>query len=85
MMSKVELRLNVLIEAYKNKMDEIRKLNELEKAFLDDELEVNHNEQMFTKFKVIDKYDFELMVLEQIVESLEYVRTGEYKREGKEI
>lgn len=44
MMSKVELRLNVLIDAYKNKMDEIRKLNELEKAFLDDELEVNHNE-----------------------------------------
>lgn len=84
-MSKVELRLNVLIEAYKNKMDEIRKLNELEKAFLDDELEVNHNEQMFTQFKEIDKYDFELMVLEQIVESLEYVRTGEYKREGKEI
>lgn len=85
MMSKVELRLNVLIEAYKNKMDEIRKLNELEKAFLDDELEVNHNEQMVTQFKGIDKYDFELMVLEQIVESLEYVKTGEYKREGKEI
>lgn len=85
MMSKVELRLNVLIEAYKNKMDEIRKLNELEKAFLDDELEVNHNEQMVTQFKGIDKYDFELMVLEQIVESLEYVRTGEYKREDKEI
>ena len=60
-------------------MDEIRKLNELEKAFLEDELEVNHNEQMFTQFKGIDKYDFELMVLEQIVESLEYVRTGEYK------
>ncbi|WP_462289450.1 hypothetical protein [Holdemanella biformis] len=85
MMSKVELRLNVLIDAYKNKMDEIRKLNELEKAFLDDELEVNHNEQMFTQFKAIDKYDFELLILEQIVESLEYVRTGEYKREGKEI
>ena len=85
MMSKVELRLNELIDAYKNKMDEIRKLNELEKAFLDDELEVNHNEQMFTQFKGIDKYGFELMVLEQIVESLEYVRTGEYKREGKEI
>ena len=81
MMSKVELRLNVLIEAYKNKMDEIRKLNELEKAFLDDELEVNHNEQMFTQFKGIDKYDFELMVLEQIVESLEYVKTGERKME----
>lgn len=32
-----------------------------------------------------DGYDCELMVLEQIVESLEYVRTGEYKREGKEI
>ena len=32
MMSKVELRLNVLIEAYKNKMDEIRNLNELEKS-----------------------------------------------------
>lgn len=75
-MSKVELRLNVLIEAYKNKMDEIRKLNELE---------VNHNEQMFTQFKGIDKYDFELMVLEQIVESLEYVRTGEYKRGDKGI
>lgn len=85
MMSKVELRLNVLIEAYKNKMDEIRKLNELEKAFLDDELEVNHNEQMFTQFKGIDKYDFELMVLEQIVESLEYVKTGEYKRGDKGI
>lgn len=40
---------------------------------------------MFTRFKKIDKYDFELMVLEQIVESLEYVRTGEYKREDKEI
>lgn len=78
-MSKVELRLNGLIDAYKNKMDEIRKLNELEKAFLDDELEVNHNEQMVTQFKGIDKYDFELMVLEQIVESLEYVKTGEYK------
>lgn len=85
MMSKVELRLNVLIDAYKNKMDEIRKLNELEKAFLDDELEVNHNEQMFTQFKAIDKYDFELMVLEQIVESLEYVKTGEYKRGDKGI
>lgn len=84
-MSKVELRLNVLIEAYKNKMDEIRKLNELEKAFLDDELEVNYNEQMFTRFKAIDKYDFELLILEQIVRSLEYVKTGEYKREGKEI
>lgn len=80
MMSKVELRLNELIDAYKNKMDEIRKLNELEKAFLDDELEVNHNEQMFTRFKAIDKYDFELLILEQIVRSLEYVRTGEYKR-----
>lgn len=67
-MSKVELRLNGLIDAFKNKMDEIRKLNELEKAFLDDELEVNHNKQMFTRFKKIDKYDFELMVLEQIVE-----------------
>lgn len=85
MMSKVELRLNVLIEAYKNKMDEIRKLNELEKAFLDDELEVNHNEQMFTQFKAIDKYDFELLILEQIVRSLEYVRTGEYKRGDKGI
>lgn len=37
-MSKVELRLNTLIDAFKNKMDEIRKLNELEKALLDDEL-----------------------------------------------
>ena len=32
-MSKVELRLNGLIDALKNKMDEIRKLKELEKAF----------------------------------------------------
>ncbi len=82
-MSKVELRLNTLIDAFKNKMDEIRKLNELEKALLDDELEVNHNEQMFTQFKGIDKYDFKLMILEEIVKSLEYVRTGEYKREDK--
>lgn len=79
-MSKVELRLNLLIDAYKNKMDEIRKLNELEKAFLDDELEVNHNEQMFTQFKGINKYDYDLLILEQIVKSLEYVRTGEYKK-----
>lgn len=78
-MTEMEYRLNALINAFKNKMDKIRKLNELEKAILDDELEVNHNEQMFTQFKGIDKYDFELMVLEQIVESLEYVRTGEYK------
>ena len=84
-MSKVELRLNLLIDAYKNKIDEIRKLNELEKAFLDDELEVNHNEQMFTQFKGINKYDYDLLILEQIVKSLEYVRTGEYKREDKEI
>lgn len=84
-MSKVELRLNELINGFKYKMDEIRKLSELEKAFLDDELEVNHNEQMFTQFKGIDKYDFELFILEQIVKSLEYVRTGEYKREDKEI
>ena len=84
-MSKVELRLNELIDAFKNKMDEIRKLNELEKALLDDELEVNHNEQMFTQFKGIDKYDFELFILEQIVKSLEYVRTGEYKKGDKEI
>jgi hypothetical protein len=82
-MSKVELRLNTLIDAFKNKMDEIRKLNELEKALLDDELEVNHNEQMFTQFKGIDKYDFKLMILEEIVKSLEYVKTGEYKREDK--
>ncbi len=82
-MSKVELRLNTLIDAFKNKMDEIRKLNELEKALLDDELEVNHNEQMFTQFKGIDKYDFKLMILEEIVKLLEYVRTGEYKREDK--
>ena len=82
-MSKVELRLNALIDAFKNKMDEIRKLNELEKALLDDELEVNHNEQMFTQFKGIDKYDFKLMILEEIVKSLEYVKTGEYKREDK--
>lgn len=82
-MSKVELRLNTLIDAFKNKMDEIRKLNELEKALLDDELEVNHNEQMFTQFKGIDKYDFKLMILEEIVKLLEYVRTREYKREDK--
>lgn len=82
-MSKVELRLNTLIDAFKNKMDEIRKLNELEKALLDEELEVNHNEQMFTQFKGIDKYDFKLMILEEIVKSLEYVKTGEYKREDK--
>lgn len=84
-MSKVELRLNELINGFKYKMDEIRKLSELEKAFLDDELEVNHNEQMFTQFKGIDKYDFELFILEQIVKSLEYVRTGEYKKGDKEI
>lgn len=83
-MSKVELRLNELINGFKYKMDEIRKLSELEKAFLDDELEVNHNEQMFTQFKG-DKYDFELLILEQIVKSLEYVRTGEYKKGDKEI
>ncbi len=82
-MSKVELRLNELINGFKYKMDEIRKLSELEKAFLDDELEVNHNEQMFTQFKGIDKYDFELFILEQIVKSLEYVRTGEYKKGDK--
>ena len=82
-MSKVELRLNELINGFKHKMDEIRKLSELEKAFLDDELEVNHNEQMFTQFKGIDKYDFELFILEQIVKSLEYVRTGEYKKGDK--
>lgn len=84
-MSKVELRLNGLIDALKNKIDELRKSKELEKAFLDDELEVNDNEQMFTQFKVICKYDFELLVLEQILKTLEYVRTGEYKREDKEI
>lgn len=84
-MSTVELRLNELIDACKNKMDEIRKLNELEKAFLDDELEVNHKEKMFTRLKEIDKYDFELLILEEIVKSLEYVRTGEYKRGNKEI
>lgn len=82
-MSTVELRLNELINGFKYKMDEIRKLSELEKAFLDDELEVNHNEQMFTQFKGIDKYDFELFILEQIVKSLEYVRTGEYKKGDK--
>lgn len=84
-MTEMEYRLNALIDAFKNKMDKIRKLKELEKAFLDGELEVNHNEQMFTQFKGIDKYDFELVILEQIVKSLEYVRTGEYKREGNEI
>lgn len=82
-MSKVELRLNELIDAYKNKMDEIRKLNELEKAFLDDELQVNHKEKMFTRLKEIDKYDFELLVLEQILKSLEYVRTGELREDIK--
>lgn len=82
-MSKVELRLNELINGFKYKMDEIRKLSELEKALLDDELEVNHNEQMFTQFKG-DKYDFELLILEQIVKSLEYVRTGEYKKGDNE-
>lgn len=75
-MSKVELRLNELINGFKYKMDEIRKLSELEKALLDDELGVNHNEQMFIQFKGIDKYDLELFILEQIVKSLEYVRTG---------
>lgn len=40
---------------------------------------------MFTQFKAIDKYDFELLILEQIVRSLEYVRTGEYKRGDKGI
>ena len=84
-MSKVELRLNGLIDASKNKMDEIRKLKELEKAFLDDELEVSHNEPTFTQLKKIDKYDFQLLILEEIVKSLEYVRTGEYKRGNKEI
>lgn len=83
-MTEMEYRLNALIDAFKNKMDEIRKLSELEKALLDDELEVNHNEQMFTQFKG-DKYDFELFILEQIVKSLEYVRTGEYKKGDKEI
>lgn len=82
-MSKVELRLNELINGFKYKMDEIRKLSELKKAFLDDELEVNHNEQMFTQLKG-DKYDFELFILEQIVKSLEYVRTGEYKKGDNE-
>lgn len=84
-MSTVELRLNELIDALKNKMDEIRKLKELEKALLDDELEVSHNEPTFTQLKKIDKYDFQLLIFEEIVKSLEYVRTGEYKREGKEI
>lgn len=84
-MSKVELRLNGLIDALKNKIDELRKSKELEKAFLDDELEVNDNEQMPTQFKIICKYDSKLMILEEILKSLEYVRTGEYKREDKEI
>lgn len=84
-MSKVELRLNGLIDALKNKIDELRKSKELEKAFLDDELEVNDNEQMSTQFKIICKYDSKLMILEEILKSLEYVRTGEYKREDKEI
>lgn len=84
-MSTIELRLNELIDALKNKMDEIRKLKELEKAFLDDELEVSHNEQTFTQLKKIDKYDFQLLIFEEIVKSLEYVRTGEYKRGDKEI
>lgn len=84
-MSKVELRLNGLIDALKNKIDELRKSKELEKAFLDNELEVNDNEQMLTQFKVICKYDSKLMILEEILKSLEYVRTGEYKRGDKEI
>lgn len=84
-MSKVELRLNGLIDALKNKIDKLRKSKELEKVFLDDELEVNDNEQMFRQFKEICKYDSKLMILEEIVKSLEYVRTGEYKREDKEI
>ena len=86
-MSTVELRLNGLIDAFKNKMDEIRKLKELEKALsdLDDELEESHNEPTFTQLKKIDKYDFQLLILEEIVKSLEYVRTGEYKRGDKEI
>lgn len=84
-MSKVELRLNGLIDALKNKIDELRKSKELEKAFLDDELEVNDNEQMFRQFKEICEYDSKLMILEEIVKALEYVRTGEYKREDKEI
>lgn len=82
-MSKVELRLNGLIDALKNKIDELRKSKELEKAFLDDELEVNDNEQTVTQFKIICKYDSKLMILEEILKSLEYVRTGEYKREDK--
>lgn len=82
-MSKVELRLNGLIDALKNKIYELRKSKELEKAFLDDELEVNDNEQMSTQFKIICKYDSKLMILEEILKSLEYVRTGEYKREDK--
>lgn len=40
---------------------------------------------MFTQFKGINKYDYDLLILEQIVKSLEYVRTGEYKRGDKEI
>lgn len=76
-----EIEDAAIVEAYYGqKMDEIRKLNELEKAFLDDELEVNHKEKMFTRLKEIDKYDFELLVLEQILKTLEYVRTGEYTR-----
>ena len=38
---------------------------------------------MFTQFKIICKYDSKLMILEEILKSLEYVRTGEYKREDK--
>lgn len=52
---------------------------QLESALFD-ELEVNHKEKMFTRLKEIDKYDFELLVLEQILKTLEYVRTGEYTR-----
>ena len=40
---------------------------------------------MVTQFKIICKYDSKLMILEEILKSLEYVRTGEYKREDKEI
>lgn len=37
-MSKVELRLNGLIDAFKNKMDEISKLKEFEKALFKNKL-----------------------------------------------
>lgn len=53
MMSKVELRLNVLIEAYKNKMDEIRKLNEIwDAAWSKEGVEVEDLKATYVKEKI---------------------------------